>query len=1178
MNRLVTICWQTCAFKRVMEKATNSSHSYGKVSSPADIEANGNEEVLTLENLQSMDLCPNEDTPLIEEEAIKEDVPASSQTMKYCEFSDESSDDSDDNEDSQSDTHRRQQRETLWRDIFANSTFVESTKPDEVSKTKLRLLPEDHVDLRILLDEESTSSKNENTEIPYERRREIAEAIYLDDAESLKILLTQGTPLSTQEIQRRIFQAVELNRLKYLDFISEEYEKFYREPNMSKLFYRRAHLSYGSFSLNDHPKETALHVLASKPNSTEAVRIFENRPLFLRDFSDIPDSHGSTPLLVAVKSNNIEVVRLLLLRTRPDVNSRNKHGESPILVAAVNNDADLIRTMLETYDEPRERRDLLDKMSKLVIDGNSHTILYPASQSGKPEVLNLIMELDCLSEFLEAEKEIKGDWEKFVGNVCAIGCKKLAKACFKLDPSLLDEGKGEFVTPLMRAAEAYEIKIVRLIFKIKPDHKLLDICDKTGKNVFHYAVKNPGVLFELVYQVFKIGGKYDAINKMDGRGNTPLKIAVDGKHTESLMFLVNFAMFEVFSADCINNVDIEVLKKSLDICKQKAPEEAADLLRGDHEKYRPFLEAAFHGNIELMEYLIQEGANRLQRTPANSTAIHNAVLGGNIDAVEYLLESYGFLEMIDFTDEKGITAAGYATQAGHAEILRYLLKKGAKLESDEREGRVNVLDAAYDFYEVGEASIKEIVMFCTRNGELEPLRKLFEDTRHGPDMIMAKLVQEIPDTAIMVLNYCVRNEERFDPLFAHLERIMHFSTFIFHPGKGKGKLEAIKSMVESQKADIFLRHPLVTQFLRAKSLSGMFFLNFLLYTTFVLPLTIYCAIQSGGVQSLESSGMIALSVIIFIACGFHFIKEIFQMVFNVKDYLLDAGNLIELVMYICAVIYVAPGESTKTSGQIAAGAISIFLAWINFSLFLKTISSYGIYIVMAIKVFETVCLVLPLVVLFTIAFSLSFMLLMPQDPGFDNLPISFLTTFVMMTGELDYRDTFLASGPLHVMQKIFLLLFILMISIAIMNIFTGLAVSDANEILSQSKEKRRIDRANLGFKMVRGVVLSHHWYPDEIVVHLDNKRNLSWLSRLRQKIFNIDDDEDELPKEKLMDDKEEKYADELWLLKGEVSETNALVSSVKQENEIANERLKKIEGILEKMQVRNTFRDGNDEA
>ena len=73
------------------------------------------------------------------------------------------------------------------------------------------------------------------------------------------------------------------------------------------------------------------------------------------------------------------------------------------------------------------------------------------------------------------------------------------------------------------------------------------------------------------------------------------------------------------------------------------------------------------------------------------------------------------------------------------------------------------------------------------------------------------------------------------------------------------------------------------------------------------------------------------------------------------EYLTEFENYIEWVMYISAVIYAVPAGSTKTDVQIAAGGISVFLGWINFSLFLKRFSLFGIYIIMAKKVFLTVC-------------------------------------------------------------------------------------------------------------------------------------------------------------------------------------------------------------------------------
>ena len=83
------------------------------------------------------------------------------------------------------------------------------------------------------------------------------------------------------------------------------------------------------------------------------------------------------------------------------------------------------------------------------IDGRGHSILYPASQSGKQKVLNLIMKQNYWPDFLKQEKEITEEWESFVCNVCATGCKELAKTIFEQNLDLLEPKDGN-VTPLMR--------------------------------------------------------------------------------------------------------------------------------------------------------------------------------------------------------------------------------------------------------------------------------------------------------------------------------------------------------------------------------------------------------------------------------------------------------------------------------------------------------------------------------------------------------------------------------------------------------------------------------------------------------------------------------------------------------------------------------------------------------
>lgn len=101
---------------------------------------------------------------------------------------------------------------------------------------------------------------------------------------------------------------------------------------------------------------------------------------------------------------------------------------------------------------------------------------------------------------------------------------------------------------------------------------------------------------------------------------------------------------------------------------------------------------------------------------------------------------------------------------------------------------------------------------------------------------------------------------------------------------------------------------------------------------------------------------------------------------------------------------------------------------------------------------------LPIVFLFIIGFSIAFSLLLSAAQGFTTVHISFLTTFVMMTGEMDYREIFLGNdaNSIHALQKLILIAFLVLVTISIMNLLTGLAVDDTNEIMKRSKQEERL--------------------------------------------------------------------------------------------------------------------------
>jgi hypothetical protein len=75
--------------------------------------------------------------------------------------------------------------------------------------------------------------------------------------------------------------------------------------------------------------------------------------------------------------------------------------------------------------------------------------------------------------------------------------------------------KNKIIIPFVyfRAVETNQEEIVSLIFDIKMEHDRFDLsslfmsCDQNGRNVFHYAVKNPNVLKFLLLQFVLVNFK-----------------------------------------------------------------------------------------------------------------------------------------------------------------------------------------------------------------------------------------------------------------------------------------------------------------------------------------------------------------------------------------------------------------------------------------------------------------------------------------------------------------------------------------------------------------------------------------------------------------------------------------------------------------------------------------------
>ena len=83
-----------------------------------------------------------------------------------------------------------------------------------------------------------------------------------------------------------------------------------------------------------------------------------------------------------------------------------------------------------------------------------------------------------------------------------------------------------------------------------------------------------------------------------------------------------------------------------------------------------------------------------------------------------------------------------------------------------------------------------------------------------------------------------------------------------------------------------------------------------------------------------------------------------------------------------------------------------------------------------------------------------------EEHGFDNILLSFVTAFAMMAGDVDYRDTFLVQKGRQnfVVIMLFMVLFLALMSILLMNLLTGLAVGDIGMIMKRSIAEKQIQQ------------------------------------------------------------------------------------------------------------------------
>jgi len=217
----------------------------------------------------------------------------------------------------------------------------------------------------------------------------------------------------------------------------------------------------------------------------------------------------------------------------------------------------------------------------------------------------------------------------------------------------------------------------------------------------------------------------------------------------------------------------------------------------------------------------------------------------------------------------------------------------------------------------------------------------------------------------------------------------------------------------------------------------------------------------------QARAMFIVLTILLILVAF---REGLQMMVSLKRYVFGVENWVEITTIVLAgvILYVPDSkfeDACETKRHLAA--VAIVLSWATLITLVgrhPTLSRYNIYVTMFYKILETFVTFLVWYSFFLIAFSLGFYIMLHQDlPNkapptdddykfFNNPWWSFVKTATMFVGEIEFSDIPIdLDNGLWPIGYMFLLTFIFLIVVVLMNLLNGLAVSDTAVIREKAE-------------------------------------------------------------------------------------------------------------------------------